>query len=83
LKRRRRSSTLKKKKKKKGRGRRRCSRTRACSTWRLGLREGVEDEEEVDAVPFPCSDGVEAGHGDSGGRRELRVKPSLTCREGR
>jgi hypothetical protein len=30
------------------------------------LREGVEDEEEVDAVPFPCSDGVESGHGDGG-----------------
>jgi hypothetical protein len=31
------------------------------------LREDVQDEEEDDAVPFPCSGRLEVDHGDGGG----------------
>jgi hypothetical protein len=47
------------------RRRRRRGRARAAAGG-ARLREDVQDEEGEDAVPFPCSGDVEAGHGDGG-----------------
>jgi hypothetical protein len=44
----------------------------SCRSWRVQLREAVQDGEEGTVVRFHGSGGVEVSHGDGGGRRQWR-----------
>jgi hypothetical protein len=39
-----------------------------CRSWRVGVLDGVQEVEEGERVPFPCSGSVDGVHGGGDGR---------------